>query len=69
MARKWEYRVTMHSPTGQDSPVAGSEDYTAWFNREDEAGWEFVGYLPRFWNDRPTPQQFYVFRRPFKKER
>ncbi len=66
MPRKWEYTVTTLSPTGKDSPVAGSDDYSEWLNARDAEGWEFVGYLPRYWRDRDIPQQFYVFRRPFK---
>lgn len=60
---KWEYRVTSLAPTGKGSPMADSEDWQTWLDRYDQEGWEFVGQIQRWWNDRAIPQQFYVFRR------
>lgn len=67
MARKWQYHVTTVTPVGHDSPLAGPDEWQDWLNRYDERGWEFVGPVYRHWRDRDTPQQFYVFRKPFKK--
>jgi hypothetical protein len=50
-------------PSMRNSPMMSDEEMTAWFNRMDELGWEFVGYGQKQWNSR-TPQEWWVFRKP-----
>lgn len=60
---RYEYDVTSICPVGYDSPMPDSEDLKTWLNNRSKEGWEFVSPFYRFWNDRPIPQQFYIFRR------
>lgn len=50
-------------PSMRNSPVMDSEEMSDWLNRMAERGWEFVGYGQKWWSNRGTPQDWWIFRR------
>jgi hypothetical protein len=60
----YEYRVTQPDlPPGATSPMMDRCQMQDWLNHMDAHGWEFVGYGAKHWNDRGTPQEWWIFRR------
>lgn len=70
----WEYLTTQPDlpPPDQrrasmrNSPMMDAEEMTDWLNWMAGRGWEFVGYGQKWWANHPTPQDWWIFRRPAK---
>lgn len=61
----WKHLVTSPTlPPGATSPMMDHQQMTDWLDHMDRSGWELVTYGATHWNGHPTPQEWWVFRRP-----